>query len=116
MGNRQNSIKISMKKSNMPYRKAYIPSRRSTYIVDSGGEILVAGRLATLLFLKEVVKISIIDPYNDPCDVDCLSCGLYDSDMGCTCPSVDKSYACSLEPDFEFLSECECVDLPGNPD
>ena len=70
MGNRQNSIKISMKKSNMPYRKAYIPSRRSTYILDSGGEILVAGRLATLLFFfKEVVKISIIDPYNDPCDV-----------------------------------------------
>lgn len=99
----------------MPYRKAYIPSRRSTYIVDSGGEILVAGRLATLLFfLKEVVKISIIDPYNDPCDVCDSSCDLYDPDMGCTCYSVDKSYACSLESEDEF--QIEGVDLPGNPD
>lgn len=30
---------------------------------------------------------------NDPC----LTCDCYDSDMGCTMPSVDKAYACSLE-------------------
>lgn len=27
----------------------------------------------------------------------CLYCDCYDPDMGCTMPSVDKSYACSLE-------------------
>lgn len=28
----------------------------------------------------------------------CLDCGFYDSDFGCTCPSLDKWYACPLEP------------------
>ncbi len=28
---------------------------------------------------------------------DCLNCDCYDPDMGCTMPSVDKSYACLLE-------------------
>lgn len=27
----------------------------------------------------------------------CLGCGFYDSDMGCTCSSLDKWYACPLE-------------------
>jgi hypothetical protein len=26
----------------------------------------------------------------------CLYCGCYDEDMGCTMPSVDRSYACPL--------------------
>ncbi len=43
------TVKMYYLESDMPYRKAYIPSRRSTYIVDSGGEILVAGRLAKSL-------------------------------------------------------------------
>ena len=103
MGNRQNSIKISMKKSNMPYRKAYIPSRRSTYIVDSGGEILVAGRLATLLFLKEVMKISINSV--------CLTCCYFDCELGCSLSS-DLSYFCPLEPEPDF----EGVTFPDNPD
>ena len=30
---------------------------------------------------------------------ECLNCGFYDSDMGCTCPSIDKWYACPLEPE-----------------
>lgn len=40
----------------------------------------------------------------------CLFCGCYDPDFGCTCPSVDKSYACPLEPelteeDFKTIEE-----------
>ena len=27
----------------------------------------------------------------------CYGCGCYDSDMGCSMPSVDRSYACPLE-------------------
>lgn len=40
----------------------------------------------------------------------CLDCGFYDSDMGCTCPSMDKWYACPLEPEpdwNEILKEME---------
>lgn len=29
----------------------------------------------------------------------CLNCDFYDSDRGCTCPSMDKWYACPLEPE-----------------
>lgn len=29
----------------------------------------------------------------------CLGCGFYDCDFGCTCPSMDKWYACPLEPE-----------------
>ncbi len=43
---------------------------------------------------------------------ECLFCGCYDSDLGCTCPSVDKFYACPLEPeltevDFEMIEDEE---------
>ena len=92
-----------MKKSNMPYRKAYIPSRRSTYIVDSGGEILVAGRLATLLFLKEVMKISINSV--------CLTCCYFDCELGCSLSS-DLSYFFFFLPEPDF----EGVTFPDNPD
>ena len=27
----------------------------------------------------------------------CFGCDCYDEDMGCTMPSVDRAYACSLE-------------------
>lgn len=41
----------------------------------------------------------------------CVDCGFYDSDMGgCTCPSVDKWYACPLEPEpslEDFMTEEE---------
>ena len=30
---------------------------------------------------------------------ECLRCDCYDSDFGCTCPSIDKWYACPLEPE-----------------
>ena len=31
---------------------------------------------------------------------ECYKCGFWDSDQeGCTCPSVDKWYACPLEPE-----------------
>ncbi len=31
---------------------------------------------------------------------ECYNCGFWDSDYeGCTCPSVDKWYACPLEPE-----------------
>lgn len=32
-------------------------------------------------------------------DKKCLSCGFYDPDFECTCPSLDKWYACPLEPE-----------------
>ncbi|MDE7398582.1 MAG: hypothetical protein K2N06_03550 [Oscillospiraceae bacterium] len=33
----------------------------------------------------------------------CLDCDCYDPDLGCIMPSLDKSYACSLESDdFDF--------------
>lgn len=32
-------------------------------------------------------------------DNSCLNCDCYDPDTGCTMPSVDKSYACTLEED-----------------
>lgn len=42
---------------------------------------------------------------------ECLSCGFYDSDRGgCTCPSIDKWYACPLEPEStaeDFMTEEE---------
>lgn len=36
---------------------------------------------------------------------DCRGCDFYDCDFGCTCSSIDKWYACPLEPDpdvFDF--------------
>lgn len=32
-------------------------------------------------------------------DKECLGCGCYDSDLGCTCSSLDKWYVCPLEPE-----------------
>lgn len=43
-------------------------------------------------------------------DKTCLNCGCYDSDFGCTCPSLDKWYACPLEPEpspEDFMTEEE---------
>lgn len=39
------------------------------------------------------------EEYKNPC----LRCGCdcYDEDMGCTMPSIDKSYACPLEVEKE---------------
>lgn len=34
---------------------------------------------------------------------ECLYCGCYDEDFGCTMPSIDKWYACPLEADEEEL-------------
>ena len=28
---------------------------------------------------------------------DCIMCGFYDSDYGCSCPSADRLYACPIE-------------------
>lgn len=28
---------------------------------------------------------------------ECYNCGFYDSDFGCTCPSIDAWYACPIE-------------------
>lgn len=39
-------------------------------------------------------------------DKQCLYCGFYDPDLGCTCPSLDKWYACPLEPE-DFMTEEE---------
>ncbi len=43
---------------------------------------------------------------------ECIFCGCYDPDLGCTCPSVDKFYACPLEPelteeDFKSIEDKE---------
>lgn len=43
-------------------------------------------------------------------DKACLDCGCYDSDFGCTCPSLDKWYTCPLEPEpspEDFMTEEE---------
>lgn len=40
---------------------------------------------------KEIGSLDILE------ENECLNCGCYDSDMGCTMPSVDKEYACTLE-------------------
>lgn len=50
---------------------------------------------------------------------ECLFCGLYDSDLGCTCPSVDKFYACPLEPelteeDFKVIRWNQKIEEVGN--
>lgn len=36
----------------------------------------------------------------NPC-FDCR-CGWYDSDLGCTCPSLEKWYQCPLEPEPDW--------------
>ena len=36
---------------------------------------------------------------------ECLYCGCYDEDFGCTMPSIDKWYACPLERNEEELRE-----------
>jgi hypothetical protein len=33
-------------------------------------------------------------------DKSCLNCDCYDPDLGCTMPSVDRGYACPLEPEL----------------
>ena len=30
------------------------------------------------------------------------NCGFYDSDFGCTCPGMDRWYACPLEPEPDW--------------
>lgn len=43
-------------------------------------------------------------------DKQCLYCGFYDSDYECTCPSLDRWYACPLEPEpsiEDFMTEDE---------
>lgn len=45
----------------------------------------------------------------NPC-FDC-DCGWYDSDLGCTCSSLEKWYQCPLEPepdwdDYDYCYEC----------
>lgn len=43
-------------------------------------------------------------------DKRCLSCGFYDPDFECTCPSLDRWYACPLEPEpkpEDFMTEEE---------
>lgn len=40
--------------------------------------------------------------------IECLKCDCYDEDVGCTMPSVDKCYACSLyayEDELKEISE-----------
>ena len=47
---------------------------------------------------------------------ECLRCDCYDSDMGCTCPSIDKWYACPLEPEptaEDFMTEEELREYRG---
>lgn len=47
------------------------------------------------------------EKYSNPC----RGCGCWDSDAeGCTMPSVDRLYACSLEPEpteEDFMTEAE---------
>lgn len=38
-------------------------------------------------------------------DNQCFECDCYDSDFGCTCPSLDKWYACPLEMTEEELQD-----------
>lgn len=45
---------------------------------------------------------------------ECLRCDCYDPDMGCTMPSVDKWYACPLEP--EPTAEEELKEYRGGMD
>ena len=48
---------------------------------------------------------------------ECLNCGFYDSDRECcTCPSIDKWYACPLEPEptaEDFMTEEELREYRG---
>lgn len=42
----------------------------------------------------------------------CFACGFYDEDYGCTCPSLDRWYACPLEPEpkpEDFMTEENCM-------
>lgn len=36
---------------------------------------------------------------------ECLGCGCYDEDVGCTMLSIDKCYACSLYADEDELKD-----------
>lgn len=36
---------------------------------------------------------------------DCIYCDCYDPDLGCTMPSVDKSYACPLFNDSNDVAD-----------
>ncbi len=35
----------------------------------------------------------------------CFTCGFYDEDYGCTCPSCDKWYACPIEQEDSMEEE-----------
>nr|DAQ98306.1 MAG TPA: Protein of unknown function (DUF1604) [Caudoviricetes sp.] len=46
-------------------------------------------------------------------DNQCFECDCYDSDFGCACSSLDKWYACPLEPEpspEDFMTEEELQD------
>lgn len=34
--------------------------------------------------------------------IECLSCGWYDCDFGCTCPPDERWYQCDLEPEPDW--------------
>lgn len=36
---------------------------------------------------------------------ECLTCDAYDPDLGCTIPSIDRSYACPYEENDEELEK-----------
>lgn len=43
-------------------------------------------------------------------DNPCFNCDCYDPDMGCTMPSVDRSYACSLEEEKKEPTCETCIE------
>ncbi len=43
---------------------------------------------------------------------ECLTCGAYDPDLGCTMPSMHLSYACPLEEDEEFEEMLQSMGVP----
>lgn len=51
-----------------------------------------------------MTKIISIDEMKETLN-ECLGCGCYDEDVGCTMPSIDKWYACPLYADEDELKE-----------
>lgn len=45
--------------------------------------------------ILSVLSLGFVQNYYNPC----LDCDCYDPDMGCTMPSLDLDYACSLHCD-----------------
>ena len=43
---------------------------------------------------------------------ECMTCGAYDLDLGCTMPSIHLSYACPLEEDEEFEEMLQSMGVP----